>query len=282
MPEPFEIVDPVESFVQAREEVVSADVENGTTGHQTSSLSVLRWAILSLGFLAATLYATGAFTPSPDEPSRSESAALVSPDNAQRDTRPGLPIHAIDPFAPSLQEAAPSATHQTPPLQEAAPSATHQTQPVTSQPSETQPPLLSNDLAASSSVLPSDSPQQHSWGKLLRGTPVHSSPSVSSDILGYATTGAEMQLLERNLGWVRILDPATSREGWIYEEHITVTVGPSTLEQVGRQEAALETDGDPGELEQPKRSFKAKKSRKNYAKKRWRKPLRFVLRFRRF
>ena len=221
----------------------------------------MRWALLSLGLLGAILYVTGAFTRSPEKPSgSSKSAALVWPDDAQLDTRPGLPTHAIDPSAPSPQEATASIARQA--------------QPATSQTSETQEPLL-NDPAAPSAASPSD--YQHSWGQLLRGAPLHSGPSVSSAVLGHAAAGTEMQLLERKLGWARIRDPGTSREGWIYEEHITVKAGPSELEHGdGRQGAAL----DPGELEQPKRSFKAKKSRKNYAKKRWRK--RFVLRFRRF
>ena len=229
----------------------------------------MRWALLCLGVLGAILYATGTFTPSPDEPSgSSESAVLVWPDDAQRDTRPGLPIHAIDPFAPFPQEAARRVA-----LQE---------QLARSQTSETQEALL-NDLATPSAALPSDDFEQHSWGQLVRGAPVHSAPSVSSDILGYAAAGTETQLLERKLEWLRILDPATSREGWIFEEHITVKAGPDALEQAdGRQEAALGDDLDPGEVEQPRRSFKAKKSRKSYTKKRWRKRLRFGFRFRRW
>ena len=229
----------------------------------------MRRALLSLGVLGAILYVTGTFPPSPDEPSgSSESAVLVWPDDAQRDTRPGRPIHAIDPFAPSPDEGAPRVA-----LQE---------QVARSQTSETQEALL-NDRATSSAALPSDNSEQHSWGQLLRGAPVHSQPAVSSDILGYAAAGTETQLLERNHGWVRILDPATSREGWIYAEHITVKAGPDVLEHAdGRQQAALEDDLDPGEVEQPRRSFKAKKARKSYAKKRWRKRLRFGFRFRRY
>ena len=134
----------------------------------------MRWVLLSLGFLGVILYVTGTFTPSPEKPSgSSESAALVWPDDAQLDTRPGRP---------SPQEATPSIT------------------PATSQTSETQEPRL-NDPAAPSPASPSDYPEQHSWGKLLRGAPLHSGPSVSSAILGHAAAGTEMQLLERNLGW---------------------------------------------------------------------------------
>ena len=101
------------------------------TSLKSASLVVMRWALLSFGLLGAILYVTGTFTPPPEEPSgSSESAALVWPDDAQLDTRPGLPTHAIDPSAPSPQEATPSITRQA--------------QPATSQTSETQEPLLND------------------------------------------------------------------------------------------------------------------------------------------
>jgi hypothetical protein len=75
-----------------------------------------------------------------------------------------------------------------------------------------------------------------------------------------------MRLLERNLGWVRIMDPATAREGWIYEEHVTVKEGPSGIADGDTyQEAAIAREADSIILKKPKRSFKAKKS-KSYAK----------------
>ena len=204
----------------------------------------MRWVLLSLGFLGVILYVTGTFTPSPETPSgSSESAALVWPDDAQLDTRPGLPTHAIDPSAPSPHEATASIARQ----------------PATSQSTETQEPLL-NDPAAPSAASPSDYPEQHSWGQLLRGAPLHSGPSVSSAILGHAAAGTEMQLLERNLGWARIRDPGTSREGWIYEDHITPVERPSAT---GAHEAALTSETD--EVSKPTtRSFKSKKPRKAY------------------
>ena len=206
----------------------------------------MKWALLSLGLLGAILYVTGAFTPSPEKPSgSSESAALVWPDDAQLDTRPGLPTHAIDPSAPSPQEATASIARQA--------------QPATSQTSETQEPLL-NDPAAPSAASPSDYPEQHSWGQLLRGAPLHSGPSVSSAILGHAAAGTEMQILERKLGWARIRDPGTSREGWIYEDHITPVERPSAT---GAHEGALTSETD--EVSKPTtRSFKSKKPRKAY------------------
>jgi hypothetical protein len=91
-----------------------------------------------------------------------------------------------------------------------------------------------------------------------------------------------MQILERELGWVRVLDPATSREGWIYEEHVTAKESPNRLqaEATARQEAALAS-----EPEKPERAAKSKKPRKSYVSKHRKKKYgrrRFVGLFRRF
>ena len=218
----------------------------------------MKWAVLCLVLLGAILHFFGAFTPS-DDPSILPSAALTSPERTSR----GVQLDAIDPTAnPSLQETVPDAAFN-------------------GQPAE-------SDISAQSSLsesrslnaaLPSNQ-LEDTWGQLLRGAPVHSGPSVSSPKLGYASAGAEMRLLERKLGWVRIMDPATSREGWIYEEHVTVKEGPSGIVYGNSYQEAAIASGADSATQNSKRSFKAKKSRKNYAKKRGRK--RFGWRFRHF
>ena len=100
------------------------------------------------------------------------------------------------------------------------------------------------------------------WGEMLRGAPVHSGPDVSSAILGYVAAGTDMQLLSRELGWVKVLDPATARQGWIYEQHIIAKAGPDAI-----QEVAVADDAGLGLLEERARSFKSQKSRKNYVSK---------------
>jgi hypothetical protein len=42
-------------------------------------------------------------------------------------------------------------------------------------------------------------------------------PSSKSALLGKAPPGAELEVAEREAGWVRFVDPATSHTGWIYE-----------------------------------------------------------------
>lgn len=233
----------------------------------------MNWVVLFLAFCGALLYVAGAFTPSPVEaPAPAKNSPLNGPEQAQRSSRPQSNLHAIDPAGPSTETGGLSvveegagdagqgyAAESQQDLQDSAPNGTVSTQ-------------APSSLGTEQQATPA-------WGRLLRGAPVHSGPSVSSSRLGYATAGAEMRLLERNLGWVRIRDPATSREGWIYEEHIAATEEPS-VPGYGEDQAALADDDETGALEQQERSATAKKSKKKYSKKRWRKRLRFV--FRRF
>ena len=77
-----------------------------------------------------------------------------------------------------------------------------------------------------------------------------------------------------------MIDPATSRQGWIYGEHITLTETLGVAAATPRSEGAAWDENVANEaIEEPKPSVKGKKSRKKHAKKRWRKSLRFVLRF---
>src|SRR5262245_28678907 len=41
-------------------------------------------------------------------------------------------------------------------------------------------------------------------------------PKSSSPVLGVIGEGIELQVLERKRGWVKVTDPASGKEGWIY------------------------------------------------------------------
>ena len=46
---------------------------------------------------------------------------------------------------------------------------------------------------------------------------IRNAPSSKSTLIGTAPAGAELEVAEREGGWVRFVDPATSHTGWIYE-----------------------------------------------------------------
>jgi hypothetical protein len=136
----------------------------------------MKWAVLFLVLLGAILYIFGAFTPSPDNASKlPESAALTAPEQKSGGVQ--------DPTAPpSLQATEPNAAFNG-----------HSAE------SHASPESLSSKSPSLNAVQPSNNTEHltDTWGQLLRGTPVHSGPSVSSAKLGYASVGTEMRLLER-------------------------------------------------------------------------------------
>jgi hypothetical protein len=152
-----------------------------------------------LWLLGAALYAAIAFTSTDsDRAAPPESAAEVPQKDASR----------------IVSEAGANASA---PATQAVTNDTGQAQTTTSQfPNRETSTTLPNELA------PVNTAKQNPWGQMLRGAPVHSGPDVSSAVLGYAAAGTEMQILERDLGWVKVLDPETARQGWIYEKHVAV------------------------------------------------------------
>ena len=59
--------------------------------------------------------------------------------------------------------------------------------------------------------------------RLVVRTPanIRSGPSSKSALMGQAQQGAELEVAERDAGWVRFVDPATSHTGWIHEGLLT-------------------------------------------------------------
>ena len=212
---------------------------------------VMRWTPLCLWLLVAATYAASTFTLPRNEPH--------------------LPKHKGEAIGPGSTTSGPTTKGTT---QESASKVLlnenlqGQTTRQTSEPEA--PEARSNSLATN--TLPSVNTEQlhHPWGKLLRGASVHSAPSISSAILGYGAAGTPMHLVKRELGWVRVRDPATSREGWIHEEHIITVESPNVTEAELAPEGALASE-DREVSEQPVRSFKSKNPRKAYKAKKSRK-----------
>ena len=56
---------------------------------------------------------------------------------------------------------------------------------------------------------------------------IRSRPSASAEIIGIAHAGAEVQVASRDSGWVQIIDPWSSRTGWIYSKFLAPLAIPS-------------------------------------------------------
>jgi hypothetical protein len=65
------------------------------------------------------------------------------------------------------------------------------------------------------------------WFVVTRAARLHDGPSVSSPIVHLYPVGTELRSIDYRQGWYRVLDPTTSRTGWIYERYyLHVIPGP--------------------------------------------------------
>jgi hypothetical protein len=57
------------------------------------------------------------------------------------------------------------------------------------------------------------------WFVVSRAARLHAGPSVSSRITHFYPVGTELKLVGYEQGWFLVSDPATLRQGWIYEKY---------------------------------------------------------------
>ena len=57
------------------------------------------------------------------------------------------------------------------------------------------------------------------WFVVSRAARLHAGPSVSSRITHFYPIGSELKLVGYEQGWFLVSDPATLRQGWIYEKY---------------------------------------------------------------
>jgi uncharacterized protein YgiM (DUF1202 family) len=54
------------------------------------------------------------------------------------------------------------------------------------------------------------------WIELPLDVNMRKGPSLSAGVIGVMTKGSKLQEIERKRGWVRVIDPETSKTGWLY------------------------------------------------------------------
>ena len=77
------------------------------------------------------------------------------------------------------------------------------------------------------------------WSEVSVAAKVHTEPSVEAPIVGYYHVGTKLRVLERQADWTKIVDPVTSKRGWIYGKYLIPRNGPSQLQAEIRQPPTL-------------------------------------------
>jgi len=74
------------------------------------------------------------------------------------------------------------------------------------------------------------------WAEVTVAVKVRSGPSISAPIIRYYRAGAKLRVLGRQTDWTKIVDPATSKNGWIYARYLSPIDEPSQAQADTRQE----------------------------------------------
>jgi uncharacterized protein YgiM (DUF1202 family) len=82
--------------------------------------------------------------------------------------------------------------------------------------------------------------------RVASASSIRKGPSTSSDIIGTAQTGAEVQVLTRESGWVQFVDPVSGKTGWIYSKFlVSAAVTSDTESEEGALANQLPVDEPP-------------------------------------
>jgi hypothetical protein len=100
--------------------------------------------------------------------------------------------------------------------------------------------------------------QSEEWAEVSLAAKVHAAPSVSSPIVRYYRVGTRLKVIGRESEWVKITDPTSSKEGWIYEKYLAPIDGPNQNKsaQAESPNANVATLAQPGPYARPYRPRK--------------------------
>ncbi len=248
MSDPFEFIDPLERFQEAREDPAPADMTVAGHGARRSiGLWVAGASIVSIGALIFVY-------------------AFAANGRQQAGTQAPIKSRAASPHAITPADVASTSSVGAPALA----STTHQS-------AEAAPEPVGQAASATD-----DADAQ--WVTTSLAAALHSGPSVSAPIVAYYPVGTVLRTAGQQSGWVKAVDPATSQQGWIYQIYLTPAappvqpVAPQTAQHPAyeEKEAELETP-DEVQVPAPDSAGPRAKSPRNYARHRDRGTL--VIRF---
>ena len=104
-----------------------------------------------------------------------------------------------------------------------------------------------------------DKPEE--WAEVSLAAKVHNAPSVSSPTVRLYRVGTRLKVIGREPGWIKVADPTTSEEGWIYEKYLTPKEGPDK-KQSGAPQPKMSDDDEGWAATQPEpyaRSYRPRK-----------------------
>ena len=63
------------------------------------------------------------------------------------------------------------------------------------------------------------------WAEVVLAARAHSAASVSSPTVRHYRVGTRLKVIDRRSGWIKVIDPTTSNQGWIFEKYLMLKEG---------------------------------------------------------
>ena len=76
------------------------------------------------------------------------------------------------------------------------------------------------------------------WARVALAARAHGDASVSSPTIHFYRAGAELEIVGRDGAWLKLRNPATKEEGWVFEQYVSLMDRPRATQVV----AAAHTD----------------------------------------
>jgi Bacterial SH3 domain len=71
------------------------------------------------------------------------------------------------------------------------------------------------------------------WAEVVLAARVHSAASVSSPTVRHYRVGTRLKVIDRKSVWIKVVDPTTSKQGWIFEKYLMLKEGPDKKQVEG-------------------------------------------------
>jgi uncharacterized protein YraI len=228
--EPFDIIDPSEKFLEAKED--SATLEPTDRRRRVDRASF--WLAGSVIYAVSTLILAISLgpwgepqigqTPAPGP----TSAPLAKPDSSAEPA-------GVTSSKPSIES-----EQKVPPVVEPA-----QVDPAPEVAPETPTPGASEERVS-----------------VTTAASIRAGPSSSSDIIGTAPPGAEAAVASRESDWVQIVDPVAGKTGWIHSASLAPSTEDAASTESGEQRFEVPDEAARSATVAPKPRAKAKKYRR--------------------
>ena len=71
------------------------------------------------------------------------------------------------------------------------------------------------------------------WAEVVLAARAHSAASVSSPTVRHYRVGTRLKVIDRKSGWIKVIDPTTSNQGWIFEKYLMLKESPDNKQVEG-------------------------------------------------